>query len=81
MTSHESQYFDWLPWTNGELDEVPEGEEQRHGWLLDKRKNYPGFNWSIDFGRQKYHEEFEICEFGRQPADEEIKMMFPMTGK
>ncbi len=79
MMAHESQYFDWLPWTNGELDKVPKGEKQRHIWLLEKRKNYPGFNLNSQFGRSGYHEEFEICEFGKQPSKEEIKQLFPMT--
>ncbi len=27
----------------------------------------------------KYAEAFEICEYGRQPSEEEIRQMFPFT--
>jgi hypothetical protein len=29
----------------------------------------------------KYAEAFEICEYGTQPNDEQIKNLFPMLGK
>jgi hypothetical protein len=29
----------------------------------------------------KYAEAFEICEYGAQPNDADIKKMFPMLGK
>ena len=28
----------------------------------------------------KYAEGFEICEYGKQPSDDEIKQLFPMLG-
>jgi LmbE family N-acetylglucosaminyl deacetylase len=30
---HESQMYEWLPYTFGELDSVPEGDEARREWL------------------------------------------------
>lgn len=81
MSAHESQYFDWLPWTNGELDEVPEGEEQRQRWLLKKRGNSPGFNVDGASGKPMYREEFEICEYGKQPSAEELQQLFPMASR
>jgi len=30
---HESQMYEWLPYTFGELDSVPEGDEARRDWL------------------------------------------------
>lgn len=30
---HESQMYEWLPWTFGELDKVPEGDAARREWL------------------------------------------------
>ncbi len=32
-------------------------------------------------GKVKYAEAFEICEYGAQPNDEDIKRLFPMLGK
>mgnify|MGYP000058942663 CR=1 FL=1 len=32
---HESQMYEWLPYTFGELDSVPDGEDARREWLAD----------------------------------------------
>ncbi|MCU4924770.1 PIG-L family deacetylase [Halobacteria archaeon AArc-dxtr1] len=32
---HESQMYEWLPYTFGELGSVPEGEAERRAWLAD----------------------------------------------
>ncbi|WP_129113745.1 PIG-L deacetylase family protein [Halegenticoccus tardaugens] len=32
---HESQVYEWLPYTFGELDAVPEGDDERREWLAD----------------------------------------------
>jgi LmbE family N-acetylglucosaminyl deacetylase len=74
MSAHKSQYFDWLPWTNGELEKVPKGEKERLDWLFEKRSIGPD-------NKPKYYEAFEICEYGRQPSKDEIKSLFPMIGK
>jgi LmbE family N-acetylglucosaminyl deacetylase len=74
MSAHKSQFFDWLPWTRGELDKVPKGEKERLAWLFEQRAIGTG-------NKAKYYEAFEICEYGRQPSEEEIKSLFPMLGK
>ena len=38
MSAHESQYFEWLPWTSGQLEEVPAGKKERLEWLSAGRK-------------------------------------------
>ena len=86
MSAHESQFFEWLPWTNGTLDKVPATEAERLKWLADWRK--PKINDNIlqslvkwygnDRAKNaKYAEAFEICEYGRRPSDEEIRKLFP----
>jgi LmbE family N-acetylglucosaminyl deacetylase len=89
MAAHESQFFEWLPWTSGKLDQVPKSEADRLKWLAKWRN--PGVNdrtreslikW---YGKEKadkakYAEGFEICEYGRRPSDEEIRELFPMLG-
>lgn len=86
MSAHESQFFEWLPWTNGTLDKVPATEAERLKWLADWRK--PKINDNIlqslvkwygnDRARNaKYAEAFEICEYGRRPSEEEIRKLFP----
>jgi LmbE family N-acetylglucosaminyl deacetylase len=90
MAAHESQFFEWLPWTNGTLDKVPSTETERLKWLADWRK--PKINDKVMqslvkwYGTEKassvkYAEAFEICEYGRRPSDEEIRKLFPFLGK
>ena len=87
MSAHESQFFEWLPWTSGTLNEVPKTKEARLAWLKNWRK--PKINDDVKqslvkwYGADKtqsikYAEAFEICEYGRRPSDEEIKLLFPM---
>ncbi len=89
MAAHESQFFDWLPWTNGSLDQVPKDEKDRLEWLAAWRTNAPNKalieslkKWYGDKASIiKHAEGFEVCEYGKQPTDEEIKKIFPMLGK
>jgi LmbE family N-acetylglucosaminyl deacetylase len=89
LAAHESQFFEWLPWTAGRLGEVPEDPEERIEWLSTMR------TWPVDDtmlkSLQKWYgpdhaahvrnaEAFEICEYGKQPSDEEIRRLFPMLG-
>lgn len=87
MSAHESQFFEWLPWTSGKLDEVPKTKEARLQWLKNWRK--PSINKATEqslvkwYGAEKtklikHAEAFEICEYGKMPSDEEIRKLFPM---
>ncbi len=87
MAAHESQHFEWLPWTSGRLDEIPEVEEDRLEYLAKYRKvriteevRESLVKW---YGKDKAAavtdaEAFEICEYGRRPSDDEIRKLFPM---
>jgi LmbE family N-acetylglucosaminyl deacetylase len=87
MAAHESQHFEWLPWTSGRLDEIPEDEQARLGYLAKYRKiriteevRESLIKW---YGKDKSvlvtdAEAFEICEYGRRPSDDEIRKLFPM---
>jgi len=90
MAAHESQFFEWLPWTSGKLDEVPKTEKERLQWLANWRK--PKINdkerqalikwYGEDRGTKvKYAEAFEVCEYGSHPSDDEIRRLFPMLKK
>ena len=86
MSAHESQYFEWLPWTNGTLDQVPAGKEERLKFLA-KRYNPPADNvrsllekW---YGQAKgskviYAETFRYTPYSRKPMDGETRRLFPM---
>lgn len=85
MAAHESQYFDWLPWTVG--TEAPTGEKERLEWLSSNRERViaPSVRQSLIkwYGEETgakvtQAEAFEICEYGTRPSDEEIKRLFPM---
>ena len=86
IAAHESQMFEWLPWTDGKLDQVPKTEKERLKWLAEWRKPYISAETrkSLEkwYGTEKAAkitaaEAFEICEYGRRPSDEEIKKLFP----
>ncbi|WP_373517873.1 PIG-L deacetylase family protein [Pricia sp.] len=89
MAAHESQFFEWLPWISGKLDNVPKDEKNRLKFLADWRANAPNETtleslkkWYGDSASATKHAEgFEICEYGKQPSDEEIRMLFPMLSK
>lgn len=88
MAAHESQYFEWLPWTSGTLDQIPGDEASRLQYLAARRRYTPDAKtreclrkWYGEKAEQAMHaESFEICEYGRQPSDEEIRELFPMLG-
>ena len=89
MAAHESQFFEWLPWTSGKLDQVPKDEKNRLKFLADWRTYAPNEatikslkKWYGDKASSVKHAEgFEICEYGKQPSDVEIKILFPMLSK
>lgn len=90
MAAHESQFFEWLPWTSGSLKDVPAFANERLEWLKKTRRFdvSPVVRESLTkwYGAEKAKsavsaEAFEICEYGRRPADDEIRRLFPMFPK
>ncbi len=91
LDAHESQMYEWGPWTNGRSqDLVPTGKEERRAWLSERIKRRSGI---ISLDRKaslekwygagaatvvEYVEAFEIAEYGYQPNDDEIRKFFPM---
>src|SRR3954470_8684139 len=89
LDAHESQMYEWLPWIGHYLDQVPANKNEREKWLAQTRdpKIIPAARESLEkwYGKEKgdqvqHAEAFEICEYGAQPNDEEIKRLFPMLG-
>lgn len=89
MHAHTSQFYEWLPWIEGQTDPVPEGDEVRRDWLkqqwpfgVDEPIRASLVRW---YGEERaaavqHAEAFELCEYGRQPDEEEIRRLFPMLG-
>jgi LmbE family N-acetylglucosaminyl deacetylase len=90
LAAHESQFFEWLPWTAGMLDKVPKDEKGRLDFIAQRyrsggvsdavRESLVKWYGEKEGSKIKYAEAFEICEFGRHPDDNEIRRLFPMLG-
>ena len=89
LDAHESQVYEWLPWIGHYSEQVPKGKEARKKWLAESRTITitPEVRNSLIkwYGREKgsqikHAEAFEICEYGVQPGDDEVKRLFPMLG-
>ena len=90
LDAQESQMYEWLPWIGHYLDQVPKDKKERIQWLAKQRAGTitPEIKTALEkwYGKDKaaqvkYAEAFEICEYGTQPNDEQIKNLFPMLGK
>lgn len=90
--AHESQVYEWLPWVSGNLDQVPEDPEERKEFLRngfigrmtvsdEQRAGLEKWYGKEQASKFKYAESFEICEYGKQPTEEEIRQLFPMLVK
>lgn len=88
LDAHESQMYEWLPWTSHSLDEVPDDPDERLEWLRqrwinremseEQRAGLEKWYGADRAARFKYAESFEIAEYGHYPTEEEIRMIFPM---
>lgn len=87
LDAHVSQFYEWLPWTDHILNEVPKDPVERKKWLATQpnavRKMSPEWRSAVEkwYGPAASHiqhvEAFEITEYGRQPSEEEIRKLFP----
>lgn len=90
LDAHQSQVYEWLPWIGHYLNDVPPNKNDHEKWLakIVAMPITPAVRASLEkwYGKEKatqaqYAEAFEICEYGVQPNEEEMKRLFPMTGK
>ena len=86
LDAHTSQFYEWLPWVDGVLDEVPLEAAARREWLSRRRGVLPSAavraalerRYGPDRAREIRHAEaFQICEYGRRPSSDELGEMFP----
>lgn len=86
MDAHVSQFYEWLAWHAGKLDEVPKDPAQRLDWLKSQRwtAGIPD-DWREALRKRygdkaddvKYAEAYEITEYGMQPSEEDIRRLVP----
>jgi LmbE family N-acetylglucosaminyl deacetylase len=89
LDAHVSQFYEWLPWIEGNAEDVPERPGARKEWLKRTRirevsaeKRAALVKW---YGPEKgnaarHAEAFEICEYGAHPNADRIRRLFPMLG-
>lgn len=85
LDAHVSQFYEWLPWHAGVLDQVPKEPAARLAWLKSQRNFSIGGEWR-EAARKRYGaaadaienaEAFEITEYGVQPDEEDIRRLVP----
>ncbi len=88
MACHVSQFFEWLPFNGGYLNEVPAGEQERRAWFrarmeerlaheADRFRAQLNQRYGAERGQQiKFAEAFELCEYGA-PLAENARQLFP----
>lgn len=85
LDAHTSQVYEWLPWLDGRDGEVPKDAAGRKAWLTKERSGRisPAVRAALEkrYGAGaaaiQHAEAFELCEYGRQADDAEIRRLFP----
>jgi N-acetylglucosamine malate deacetylase 1 len=87
LALHESQIFEWIPFIEGHLQDVPKARGERLHWIKEKW-GFPAsadrFSpeikktvWGKKASQVKYLEAFERCEYGGKLTHENVKTLFP----
>ena len=88
LDAHTSQMYEWGPWTEGKLDQVPRDPAERKQWLSKEISEplTPAVKAALVkwYGAERaaritHAEAFELCEYGRQPNEAELRSLFPMV--
>jgi LmbE family N-acetylglucosaminyl deacetylase len=86
LDAHVSQMYEWLPWVDGTLASVPKDEAARLAWLRAQRSGRPLADdvraalrrfYGARADAVKEAEAFEVCEYGHQPSEAELRRLFP----
>lgn len=85
LDAHTSQVYEWLPWVDGEFENVPKDPAARKEWLRKTRSRKP--SEAVRETLRKFYgsqadsiqnaEAFQLCEYGRRPKPDEIPKLFP----
>ncbi|MCL5257254.1 MAG: PIG-L family deacetylase [Chloroflexi bacterium] len=86
---HTSQVYEWLPYNERRLQEVPAGDGERREWLVrayghyfkdvaDRHRQLLIQRYGVERGSQvQYAEAFEGCEYGTRLTGDLIVRLFP----
>ena len=86
LDAHESQFYEWLPWVDGHLAEVPKDPAARLAWLgrsaAEREISEPMRAALREVVRREGRrgqdaEGFEVCEYGRRPTEKDLRAIFP----
>jgi LmbE family N-acetylglucosaminyl deacetylase len=86
LDAHVSQFYEWLPWVDHRLDQVPKDPVERKTWLSSMRVQPVNAATMATLIRRygpekaktiRYTESLELCEYGRQPKLEDLDKIFP----
>jgi LmbE family N-acetylglucosaminyl deacetylase len=87
LDAHTSQVYEWLPWVDGASSPVPKDPAERKKWLASQREHevtplvrealvkWYGAERAAKIARA---EAFELCEYGYQPGQAELKRLFEL---
>ena len=85
---HTSQVYEWLPWLEGKLEEVPADDAARRAWLMEQRggrdravadrfRDMLIARYGQEVGSNvQYAEAFEGCEYGTPLDETQIRRLF-----
>jgi LmbE family N-acetylglucosaminyl deacetylase len=88
---HASQFYEWLPYNTGTLDQVPTSDSERRKWLAAQvksrlAKQAERFRTQLVqcYGQRRgqtveYAEAFEPCEYGAPLDDAAARRLFPFV--
>ena len=88
LDAHVSQMYEWLPWHDGTLDQVPKDPAARKEWLKKTRSREipPAVREAVArwygadvAGTVTHVEAFEVCEYGARPDEAMLKKLFPFA--
>ena len=86
LDAHVSQFYEWLPWVDRQLESVPRDPVARLAWLTSQRGGRP-LGEDVRAALRRWYgpradavkdaEAFEVCEYGRRPAEADLRRLFP----
>jgi hypothetical protein len=89
LDCHESQMYEWLPYNQNKLEQVPAGKAERRAWmaqqwlpLMEKEAERSRSVLERLYGREpaatvRYAESLEFCEYGSRVTEDVFRRIFP----